>query len=134
MLRITFGVLAGFFAWIIVWFGTETVLSAVWPEFGAHQAAFQAAIEKGASFSPNTTILLIHIVLALIVSAIAGSLAAFVASDRKWAPLMLGVVLLAFGLLKAGMSWTLVPVWYHVLFAAVLLPMATLGGKLNRNA
>ena len=72
MLRITFGVLAGFFAWIIVWFGTETVLSAVWSEFGAHQAPFQTAIEKGASFSPNTTILLIHIVLALIVSAIAG--------------------------------------------------------------
>ena len=44
MVRIILGVIAGFFAWAFLWFGGETILSAIWPAFGAHQAAFQAAI------------------------------------------------------------------------------------------
>ena len=57
MVRIVLGVIAGFFAWVIVWVGSEKILSAIWPEwFGAHQLAFQAAIEHGpdASGSPQT--------------------------------------------------------------------------------
>jgi hypothetical protein len=38
-------------------------------------------------------------------------------------------MLLAMGLAKAYMSWPLVPLWYHVIFAAILLPMAILGGR-----
>ena len=48
MLRIFLGVIAGFIAWLIVWVGSEKILSAVWPAFDVHQAAFQAAIENGA--------------------------------------------------------------------------------------
>lgn len=131
MVRIILGVIAGFFAWMIVWFGSETVISLLWREFGTHQAAFQAAIEGGGEFTPNQTILVIHIVLASIVSIIAGFLAALVAGENRRAPLVLGLLLIGLGLLKAGMSWPLVPVWYHVLFAAVLLPMAVIGGKLR---
>jgi Na+-translocating ferredoxin:NAD+ oxidoreductase RnfD subunit len=131
MVRIILGVIAGFFAWIIAWFGGEKILSAVWPEFGIHQAAFQAAIENGASFTPNTTMLLTHIVLASIVSVISGFLAALAAGENKRAPLVLGFLLLGLGLLKAVMSWPYVPVWYHVIFTAILLPMAILGGKLK---
>jgi hypothetical protein len=131
MVRIILGVIAGFFAWIIAWFGGEKILSAVWPEFGIHQAAFQAAIENGASFTPNTTMLLTHIVLASIVSVISGFLAALAAGENKRAPLFLGFLLLGLGLLKAVMSWPYVPVWYHVIFTAILLPMAILGGKLK---
>ena len=69
MVRIVMGVIAGFFAWAIVWFGSEKILSAIWPEwFGAHQVAFQAAIEHGGQFTADATILLMHIVLGSIVS------------------------------------------------------------------
>jgi hypothetical protein len=34
------------------------------------------------------------------------------------------------GLLKAVMSWQYVPLWYHVIFTALLLPLAIVGGKL----
>ena len=35
MVRIVLGVIAGFFAWAIVWFGSEKILSAIWPEGSA---------------------------------------------------------------------------------------------------
>ncbi len=135
MLRIVLGVIAGFIGWVIVWVGVEKILSAILPEwYGAPQAAFQAAVEKGASFTAETRLLLSHIVLGSIVSVMAGSLAALIAGENSRAPLVLGCLLLALGLLKAVMSWPYVPIWYHVIFTAILLPMAIMGGKLITTA
>ena len=131
MLRIFLGVIVGFLAWMIAWFGGEKIISAAWPAFGVHQAAFQAAIENGGQFTADSAALLTHIVLGSIVSLISGFLAALVAGENKRAPLILGFLLLAMGLLKAGMSWPYVPIWYHVIFTAILLPMAIVGGKLK---
>ncbi|NUO80827.1 hypothetical protein HUU05_12165 [candidate division KSB1 bacterium] len=134
MVRIVLGVIAGFFAWAIVWFGSEKILSAIWPEFGAHQRAFQAAIENGGQFTADTRLLLTHIVLGSIVSVMSGFLAALIAGENKHAPLVLGFLLLAFGLLKVVMSWPYVPIWYHVIFTALLIPMTIMGGKLKTTA
>jgi TRAP-type C4-dicarboxylate transport system permease small subunit len=49
----------------------------------------------------------------------------------RYRPLVLGFLLLAFGLLKAVMSWPYVPIWYHVIFTALLIPMTIMGGKLR---
>src|SRR5688572_20576892 len=117
MVRIVLGVIAGFFTWAIAWFGGEMILSAIWPYgFGAQQRAFQAAIENGGQFTGDTTFFLTHIVLGSIVSVLAGFLAALIARENNRAPLVLGLLLLAFGLLKAVLSWPYVPIWYHVLF------------------
>jgi hypothetical protein len=132
MVRIALGVVAGLVAWVLAWIGSERILSALWPEgFGAHQLAFQAAIENGGPFTADTTLLLIQIVLGAIVSVMAGFLAALVARENRRAPFMLGVLLLAFGLLKVVMSWPYVPLWHHVVFTALLLPMTVMGGKLR---
>jgi hypothetical protein len=132
MLRIILGIIAGFFAWGTLWFGGEQLISLIWPEFGAHQATFQAAIENGSAFTADARMLIVHIVLGSIVSLLAGALAALIAGENKRGPLILGVLLLAMGVLKAVMSWPLVPVWYHVFFTAILLPMVIIGGKLRR--
>ena len=133
MVRIVLGVIAGFISWLIAWFGSEKILSAIWPEgFGAHQRAFQAAIENGGQFTADTTMLLTHIVLGSIVSVMSGSVAALIARENTRAPLVLGFLLLALGLLKAVMSWPYVPIWYHVIFTALLIPMTIMGGKLKR--
>jgi len=132
MVRIVLGVIAGFFAWMIVWIGSEKILSAIWPQgFGVHQRAFEEAVKNGGQFTANRTLLLTHIVLAsTIVSVMAGFLAALIAGGNPRAPLVLGILLLALGLLKAVMSWQYVPIWYHVIFTALLIPMAIMGGKL----
>jgi hypothetical protein len=134
MVRIVVGVIAGFFAWAIAWFGSEKILSAIWPEgFGAHQRAFEAAISNGGPFTADTTLLLTHIVLGSIVSVMSGFLAALIAGGNNRAPLILGFLLLAFGILKAVLSWAYVPLWYHVLFTGLLIPLTILGGKLWGN-
>ena len=130
MLRIVLGVIGGFFAWVIVWIGSEKILSAIWPAFGVHQRAFEEAVKNGGQFTADTKMLLTHIVLGSIVSVMAGSLATLIAGENTRAPLVLGFLLLAVGLLKAVISWPYVPIWYHVIFTAILLPMAILGGKL----
>ena len=131
MVRIVLGVIAGFLAWVTVWVGGEKILSAIWPQaFGAPQRAFEAAIANGGQFTADTTLLLIHIVLGSIVSVMSGFLAALIAGGNTRAPLVLGFLLLAFGILKMVLSWPYVPIWYHVLFTALLIPMTIIGGKL----
>jgi hypothetical protein len=134
MVRIVLGVIAGFFAWAIVWVGSEKILSAIWPEgYGAPQRAFEAALKNtnGGQFTADTTMLLTHIVLGSIVSVMSGFLAALIAGENKRAPLVLGFLLVAFGLLKVVLSWPYVPIWYHVIFTALLMPMTIMGGKLK---
>jgi hypothetical protein len=132
MTRIVLGVIAGVLAWLIAWVGVEQLLSAIWPDgFGAHQQAFQAAIENGGPFTAETTPLLIHIVMGSIVSMVAGFVAAVVAGENRRAPVALGVVLIALGVMKAVLSWPYVPLWYSVIFTLVLYPLAIMGGKLK---
>jgi len=131
MVRIVLGVIAGFFSWLIVWFGSEKILSTIWPEgFGAHQRAFEAAVKNGGPFTAATSLLLTHIVLGSIVSVMSGFLAALIAGGNTRAPLALGFLLLALGVVKVVMSWSYVPIWYQVIFTALLIPMTIMGGKL----
>ena len=130
MIRIVLGVIAGFIAWLFVWVVSEKIISVVWPAFGAHQKAFEEAIKNGGPFTAETSALITHIVLGSIVSFAVGSLAALIAGENSRAPLFVGILLIAMGVLKAVMSWQYVPIWYHVIFTAILLPMAILGGRL----
>jgi hypothetical protein len=135
MVRIVLGGIAGFFAWSIVWVGSEKVLSAIWPAwYGAHQLAFEAAVANGGQFTAETTILLMNIVRGSIVSVMSGFLAALIAGENKRSPLILGLLLVAFGLLIVVLSWPYVPIWYHVIFTALLIPMTIVGGKLKTAA
>ena len=135
MVRTVLGVIAGFIAWSILWLGSEKALSAILPEWhGAHQVAFEAAVAKGGAFTADTTILLMNIVRGSIVSVLSGFLAALIASENRRSPLILGVLLVAFGSLVAAMSWSYIPLWYHVIFTALLIPMTMVGGRLKKFA
>ena len=132
--RIILGAIAGFIFWSIVWLGSERILSAIWPEwYGAHQTAFEAAVENGGAFTADITILLINIVRGSIISVLSGSLAAAIAGENNRSPVILGILLVAFGLFIVFMSWSLIPLWYHVIFTALLIPMTILGGRLKRS-
>jgi ascorbate-specific PTS system EIIC-type component UlaA len=131
MLRIVLGVIAGFIGWLIVWIGSEKVISAVWPAFGANQKAFEEVLKNsGGQFAPDTSFLVTQILMGSIVSLVSGVLAALVAGENAHAPFYLGIALFVLGVLKAYMSWQYVPIWYHIIFTALLLPLAILGGKL----
>lgn len=133
MIRIVLAVIAGFLAWSILWVGGEQVLSAVFPDwFGAHQIAFEKATFNKEPFSADTTILLFNVFRGAVVSIISGYLAALIAGENKRSTLTLGIFLLAFGLFIVSMTWSIIPLWYHIIFSAMLIPMTILGGKLKR--
>lgn len=132
--RIILGAIAGFIFWSVVWLGSERILSAVWPDwYGAHQTAFEAAVENGGAFTADTTILLMNIVRGSIISVLSGALAAAIARENKLSPVILGILLVAFGLFIVSMSWSLIPLWYHVIFTTLLIPMTILGGRLKQS-
>lgn len=134
MIRIVLGVIAGFIGWLVVWIGSEKIISAVWPAFGANQKAFEEVLKNsGGQFTPDTTFLVTQIVMGAVVSLLSGVLTALVAGENARAPFYLGIALLVLGVLKAYMSWQYVPIWYHVIFTALLFPLAILGGKLISN-
>ncbi len=134
MFRIILGVIGGFLSWMVMWFVGERIIAAVWPAFGAHQRAFEEVIKNGGQFTYDASALVTHIVLGSIVSVIAGVLAALIARENTWAPFIAGCLLLLMGIAKAYMSWQYVPTWYHVIFTAMLLPLAIVGGKLITTA
>jgi len=135
MVRIILGAIVGFIAWSIIWVGSERALSAIWPEwYGANQVAFEAAVAQGGAFTADTTILLMNIVRGSIVSVMSGFLAALIAGENRRSPLILAVLLVAFGLVIVAMSWSYIPLWYHVIFTALLIPMTMVGGKVKKYA
>src|SRR4030095_3573446 len=113
----------------------EKIFSAIWPAwYGAHQTAFEAAIQSGGHFTPDTTILVMNVVRGAIICVMAGFLAALIARENRRSPLILGILLLAFDLLIIALSWRHVRLWYGVIFTAMLIPMTILGGRLKTTA
>jgi hypothetical protein len=132
MLRVISGVVTGFITWMVVWIGIEKILSGIFPvAYGVPQKAFEMAIKNGGAFTPDSTLLLSHIVIVTVVAALSGFVASKVASGSQRAPMVLAFVLLAVGVMKAAMTWSLVPIWYHIAFTAILVPMTILGGRWN---
>jgi uncharacterized membrane protein YeaQ/YmgE (transglycosylase-associated protein family) len=133
MLRIILGVIAGFIAWSILWVGSDQVLMSAWPDwYGDHQHAFAAAMVNSTSFAPDSTILLMHLVRAVIISIMAGFLAAMIARENRTGPVILGILLLVFGALVQAMAWSYLPLWYHLVFLGSLIPFTVLGGRLKQ--
>jgi len=132
MVRVVLSSIAGFVAWLLLWFAGEAFFSSIGPDwYGVHQQAFESALIEGGEFSANTTLLLIQIVLASAASMISGWLAAMLSRENKRAPLLLGVLLLVLGLMKVVMSWSYVPIWHHVVFLALLIPLTLKGGQIK---
>lgn len=132
MLKIVLGVIAGFVAWSVLWIGSDQVLIMASPSwYGIHQDNFQLAMENQDPFKADTTILVMNLVRAVIISIMAGFLAAFIAGENRRTPLILGILLFAFGLMVEIVAWNYLPIWYHVVFLALLIPFTVLGGKLK---
>ena len=133
MVRIILGVVVGFIAWSILWLGSDQVLRSVSPGwYGAHAAQFDTAEFSDPPFVANTSILILDLVRSVIISLMSGFLAVFVANEAKKTTIVLGVLLLAFGLYVQLSVWKYVPIWYHFLFLFLLIPMTIIGGKLKK--
>lgn len=119
MVRSILSVLAGFAAWTVLWLASNAAVMAVAP------GSFR---EDGTTDSVG--ILVLILVLSVVFSVVAGWLCAKLARRNAMAhALGLGVVLLIVGVFVQMQYWDVMPVWYHVLFLALLIPGALLGGR-----
>lgn len=132
MVRMILGILVGFIVWSILWVGSDQLLMVLSPRwYGDHQTSFMRAVEGATTFTPDTTILLLHLVRAAVITLLAGYLAAMIAREISRAPLILGVLLLLFGIFVQAMAWNYLPMWYHLLFLLMLVPLSVAGGRLR---
>jgi hypothetical protein len=119
--RAILAVIAGAAVWAALWVGGTQ----------AAQAAFPSALPKG---QPITSVVaLVGLILySLPLSVLAGYLTATVMGKNPmpvvWA---LAVLQLIFGIIAETSAWSLAPVWYHLVFLALVIPATIYGGKLR---
>lgn len=112
----------GFVVWSVLWLGGNSLLSILTP------GSFN---EDGSTDS--TLIFIILLVLSILFSLISGYLTARLATTSSTGPLLgLGIALLAVGLLVQIQFWALFPLWYSILFLALLIPATIVGGRAYR--
>jgi len=133
MVRIILGVITGFIVWSIVWVGSDALLNAFSPDwYGKYINEFHKAAETGQPFATKPGMSVMALVLSCICSIAAGFTAALIAKENKKSSLILGILLFITGVAVEISFWNYLPIWYHILFLFLLIPMTILGGKLKK--
>jgi MFS family permease len=131
--RIILGVIVGFIAWSILWVGGDEALATLMPEwYGTHKLALEKAAFNNTPFEASSIMLAFHLIRSVITSLLSGFLAAFVANENRRTTMILGVLLLIIGIIFQAMVWNLLPIWYHLAFLFLLIPVTIAGGYLKK--
>lgn len=122
MVKIVWGVIAGFILWSAFWIVSDVTLYALSPGW------YGNGMENA-----TTSYLLIALARSIFISIIAGYVASFIARQNPLqTALILGVLLFLFGIFVQVSNWNRIPIWYHLIFLALLIPMTWLGAKLRQ--
>lgn len=120
MVRKIAAVVAGLVAWIVV----VTVLNIglrLWlPGY--------AGVEHAMLFTLPMKIA--RLAIAALTSLVAGALVRWIAPSSRWAPWIVGLVLLALFVPDHIYLWNRFPLWYHLTFLITLAPLVALGARL----
>lgn len=131
MTRIILAIIIGFVVWSILWVGSDAVFSIISPDWGKTSEGFRAAVENNIPYTLASKILIILLIKSVITSIISGFVTAFIARENTKSTFGLGVLLLIFGIFIQSVHWNYMPLWYHIPFLLLLIPMTILGGKLR---
>ncbi|MEM7413949.1 MAG: hypothetical protein AAF389_00545 [Gemmatimonadota bacterium] len=117
--RVIGGALAGYALWSVLWVGGSALAARLFPD--------QIVLGEPTDSVP---ILLGYIVWSCVLSVAAGFVAARIGKERS-ASAVRGVagLLLLTGIGVEVSAWALTPVWYHVVFLLLLVPLTLFGGK-----
>ena len=134
MVRIILGVIVGFIVWSILWVGSDAIFSWISPDWGKTSAEFREAAANNTPYTLSSTVLLALLVKSFIVSIISGFITALIARENTKSTLILGILLLLFGIFVQASHWNYMPLWYHIPFLILLIPMTILGGRLKKQS
>jgi len=122
MWRTIASIVAGLVAWAVVVTLLNFGLRAAIPGYHAAEATLQftAAMKAG------------RLIEAALTSLAAGAVVSLVDPSKKWAPWLVGLIVLAMFLPVHVKLWDRFPVWYHLTFLVPLVPLVVLGAVLAR--
>ena len=132
MVRIILGVIAGFIAWSILWVGGEAIFSLISSDWGKTSGDFREAVANKTPYTLSSTVLIALLIKGFIVSIISGFITALIAGENTKSTLVLGILLLLFGIFVQAAHWDYMPLWYHIPFLILLIPLTILGGRLRK--
>lgn len=117
--RMIGAVVAGAVVWAALWLGMNAVLPSMLPD----------AVVPGQPLG-DVAVLLFLIAYSVALSVLAGYTAAAVARSMTAVKVLAGLQLLL-GVVAEAASWELLPIWYHLVFLALIVPATLLGGSLR---
>jgi hypothetical protein len=120
MKRSILGCVAGLVTWIVVVTVINRMLRLSIPNYTAaeHTLQFTLAMKWA------------RLLMAIVTSVVAGIVTASVSRSRRWAPLIVGTVVLAMFVPLHIAIWSKFPVWYHLTFLLTIIPAVLVGGLL----
>lgn len=122
MKRAALGTVAGYALWTALWVGGGRGLARVFPE--------EAAAFRDGGALTATGYLACALVLSVVCSLLGGRVAASLARDRaRGAVPALAALLLLTGVGVHIAYWSRLPVWYHVVFLVLIVPVTLIGGR-----
>jgi len=122
MWRTIASIVAGLAAWAVVVTLLNFGLRAALPGYHAAEATLQFTMAMKIG----------RLTEAALSSIAAGVVVSLISPSRKWAPWLVGFIILAMFLPVHVSLWSKFPVWYHLAFLVPLAPLVALGGSLTR--
>ncbi|HUF11511.1 MAG TPA: hypothetical protein VMN78_00260 [Longimicrobiales bacterium] len=120
--RTAAAVLAGAVTWAALWVGGTTAATAAWPD----------QLPAGVAIT-HIGVLAGYIAYSVALSVLAGYVASAVGAMRGvQAVRALAVLQLLLGIGFEASAWSLTPVWYHLVFLALIVPATLYGGRLRQ--
>lgn len=121
MKRFILACLAGLLTWIVVVTVINRVLRLSLPNYTAAEQTLQFTL--GMKWA--------RLLMAIVTSVAAGAVTAWISRSSRWAPLIVGSVVLAMFVPVHIAIWSRFPVWYHLTFLLTIIPAALVGALLS---
>jgi hypothetical protein len=124
MWRTIGSMIAGLVAWAIVVTLLNFGLRAGIPGYHAAEATLQFTMVMKIG----------RLTEAALSSVAAGAVVSLIEPSKRWAPWVVGLIILAMFLPVHVSLWSRFPAWYHLAFLVPLAPLVALGGLLARRS
>ena len=123
MKRFILGCLAGLLTWIVVVTVINSVLRLSLPNYTVAEQTLEFTL--GMKWA--------RLLMAIVTSVVAGAVTDWTSRSSRWAPLIVGSVVLAMFVPVHIAIWSKFPVWYHLTFLLTIIPAALVGALLSQH-
>ena len=120
MKRSVLACLAGLVTWIVVVMVINRGLRLSLPNYTAAEQTLQFTLEMKWA----------RLLMAIVTSVVAGAITGWIPRSSRWAPLIVGSVVLAMFVPVHLAIWSKFPAWYHLTFLLTIIPAVLVGALL----